>query len=64
MIFVITQEVVSMAIGRATEDGEHALFDPASYELYSTSAGIPTAASGETLLAFPSVRQVDIQRAY
>ena len=53
-----------MAIGRATEDGEHALFDSESYELYSTSAGIPAAASGETLLAFPSVRQVDIQRAY
>ena len=53
-----------MAIGKATEDSEHALFDLESYELYRADAEVPAAVSGEMLLSFPSVRQVDIQRAY
>ncbi len=53
-----------MAIGKATEDSEHALFDLESYELYRADAEAPAAVSREMLLSFPIVRQVDIQRAY
>ena len=64
MILKLTSAVVALAKGLPLEGSAPALFDPETYEFYSPDDGIATAVRRETLLEFPKVRRVDVQKAY
>lgn len=64
MILKLTPEVISFVIGSPTETGRPALFNPETYELYRADEPLPAAVSREMLMAFPRIREVDVQRAY
>ena len=64
MILKLTPEVVALAKGLPIEESAPVLFDPDTYEFYSPDDEIPSAVLRETLVEFPKVRRVDVQRAY
>ena len=64
MILKLTPAVVALAKGLPIEESAPALFDPDTYEFFSPDDEIPSAVLRETLVEFPKVRRVDVQRAY
>ena len=64
MILKLTPAVVALAKGLPIEESAPVLFDPDTYEFFSPDDEIPSAILRETLVEFPKVRRVDVQRAY
>ncbi len=64
MILKLTPAIVALAKGLPIEESSSALFNPETFEFYSPDDEIPSAVLRETLVDFPRVRRVDVQRAY
>ena len=64
MILKLTPAVIALAKGLPIEESAPVLFDPDTYEFYSPDDEISSAILRETLVEFPKVRRVDVQRAY
>ncbi len=64
MILKLTPAVIALAKGLPIEESAPVLFDPDTYEFYSPDDEIPSTILRETLVEYPKVRRVDVQRAY